>query len=184
MRDCRLQVRYIDRRGRPFMVREGRESDATALWRYKDRIFRETEFLLQGAEDFHSDDEQEALFLRRFRVSPNSIYLVAQVDRRIIGTLSLYGGHFKRNRHVGHIGMGVLEEYWGLGVGGALIDQGIEWARGSSIIEKLVLHVYNTNERAMRLYLRRGFEREAVLKREVRLDDGSYVDLIVMARSV
>lgn len=179
-----IRARYADPWGGFFMVRPGRESDAARLLQFKQRVFRETEFLLQGPEDFHSDEDQEAVFLRRFRVSQNSVYLVAETDRRIIGTLSIYGGYFKRNRHVGHLGMGVLRDVWGGGVGGALLDQGIDWARTNPYIEKLSLQVYRSNERAIRLYLHRGFEREATLADEVRLDSGEYVDLIVMSRRV
>lgn len=182
--DESLRASYVGAWGGPFVVREGREADAARLLAFKSKVFRETELLLQGPEDFHSDEDQEAIFLRRFRVSQNSAYLIAEADRRIIGTLSLYGGYFKRNRHVGHLGMGVLQEYWGCGVGGSLLEQGIEWARANPYIEKLSLQVYDTNERAIRLYRARGFVQEAVLADEVCLDDGSYVDLVVMSRRV
>jgi RimJ/RimL family protein N-acetyltransferase len=173
---------HTDREGRSVILREGVEADGGALHRYKVNVFQETELLLQAPDDFESDPDREALFLRRFRSSANSLYLVAVHAGEIVGTLSLFGGPYRRTRHVAQLGMGVLEEWWGQGIGGALIDGGIEWASANAIVEKIALQVYTTNERAISLYEARGFSRDAILKGEVRLDDGTAVDLLVMSR--
>ncbi len=176
------QRTHTDRVGRSVALREGVELDGRALHRYKLSVFQETELLLQAPDDFESDPEREALFLRRFRSSSNSLYLVAVHDGDIVGTLSLFGGPYRRTRHVAQLGMGVIQEWWGHGIGGALIDLGMEGARENAMLEKIALQVYTTNERAIRLYEARGFSRDAILKGDVRLDDGTPVDLLVMSR--
>ena len=49
------------------------------------------------------------------------------------------------------------------------------------MLSKVNLQVYHTNERAIMLYERYGFRREGRLKRDVRLDDGTEVDLVLMS---
>ena len=175
------EAHYTDRNGDPYMVREGSESDGLALYQYKSKIFAETELLLQAPDDFESDPDREAVFLRRFRASQNSIYLIACREDVILGTLSLFGGPYRRTRHVAQLGMGVLQESWGLGIGGALMDESMTWARNNPLLSKLGLQVYDTNERAINLYEKKGFEREGLLKGDVQLDDGTPVDLVVMS---
>jgi RimJ/RimL family protein N-acetyltransferase len=175
------ETHYSDRNGVPYVVREGSEFDGTALYDYKSKIFAETEMLLQAPDDFESDPDREAIFLRRFRASQNSIYLIACREDVIVGTLSLFGGPYRRTRHVAQLGMGVLQESWGLGIGGVLMAESMTWARNNPLLSKIGLQVYDTNTRAIKLYEKKGFQKEGLLKGDVQLDDGTLVDLVVMS---
>jgi putative acetyltransferase len=73
----------------------------------------------------------------------------------------------------------VLDGYRRRGIGRALLDEGVAWARSSGI-RKLELHVFPWNEAAMRLYESFGFEREGYRKRHYDRD-GEDVDAILMA---
>ena len=42
---------------------------------------------------------------------------MAQVGGRIVGTLNFSGGARPRTAHIGEIGVSVLKEYWGKGIG-------------------------------------------------------------------
>jgi len=167
--------------GRVYLVREGAECDSAAVYRYKNRVFNETEWLLQAWEDFETDPEREAFFLRRFQASPNSIMLVAFDGADVIGTITLLGGPYRRTQHVASLGLGVIQSWWSNGVGTRLLELGLEWARQNPLLSKVNLQVYHTNERAITLYERYGFQREGCLKRDVRLDDGTEVDLVLMS---
>ena len=65
------------------------------------------------------------------------------------------------------------------GVGRALLEQAVSWARDAGI-HKLELHVFPWNEPAIKLYEQFGFEREGLRKDHYRRD-GEYVDAILMA---
>ena len=65
------------------------------------------------------------------------------------------------------------------GVGRALLEAAVEWARASGV-SKLELHVFPYNEAAIRLYESFGFEREGYRKRQYRRGQ-EYVDAILMA---
>jgi ribosomal protein S18 acetylase RimI-like enzyme len=100
----------------------------------------------------------------------------------IVGYIRL-GRHMKiaANEHVLHIeSVVVATQARGQGIGGLLVDAGIEEARRRGVA-KLGLRVLSNNPGALRLYRRRGFEEEGRLMSELRRDDGSYADDIWMA---
>jgi ribosomal protein S18 acetylase RimI-like enzyme len=68
------------------------------------------------------------------------------------------------------------------GVGRALLDGAVEWARGAGI-RKLELHVFPWNTPALALYESFGFEREGYRKSHYRRD-GDDVDAVLMAYPV
>ena len=82
------------------------------------------------------------------------------------------------------LGLGVVQNWWGNGVGKRLMELSIHWAEQHSTLRKLNLQVYHTNDRAIGLYLRLGFQQEGRLRQEVMLDDQTEIDLIQMARFV
>jgi RimJ/RimL family protein N-acetyltransferase len=104
-----------------------------------------------------------------------SAQLVATADGRVIGQLGMelagYG--------VADLGMVVAEEWRGRGVGSALLDAGIDWARGAGA-HKVALQVWPHNQAAIGLYEKFGFVREGVLRRHYRRRNGELWDAVVM----
>jgi len=72
------------------------------------------------------------------------------------------------------------KDYRGLGIGRLLIYKLYEWAINQGKIEKISLEVFSNNEIAIRLYRSVGFSEEGKQKRQVKLENGKYVDLIQM----
>ncbi len=84
------------------------------------------------------------------------------------------------SRHVLEVkGLAVDPERQGEGIGGALLDAGIERARQEGR-RKLTLRALGGNDGARRLYESRGFEIEGTLRAAFLLD-GAYVDDHLMA---
>ena len=54
-----------------------------------------------------------------------------------------------------------------------LLDRLLEWARRGQVVSKVNLRVRSDNERAIRLYERKGFVREGTTSRESRVG-GTY----------
>jgi RimJ/RimL family protein N-acetyltransferase len=102
---------------------------------------------------------------------------LAAVDAgdRVIGELDAQG---RRDRPA-EIGMAVAKEWRGRGVGTALMQGCVDWARERGV-HKLALQVWPHNEAAIRLYERFGFEREGVLRAHYRRENGELWDAIVM----
>ncbi len=109
--------------------------------------------------------------------------LVAEVDGLggLAGSARLDQLGPARLRHVGVLSLGVHPAMQRHGIGRALMDALIDHARASGIL-RLELYVRADNPRARSLYRSLGFEDEGVRERFVRLDDGGFVDDVIMRR--
>jgi putative acetyltransferase len=107
--------------------------------------------------------------------------LVAEIDGRVVGTLSLHVEANPRRRHSAGIGMGVHDEFQGRGVGSALLTAAIALGDDWLGLRRIELTVYVDNARAIRLYERHGFEIEGTA-RDFAFRDGAFVDAHTMAR--
>lgn len=111
--------------------------------------------------------------------SKRDLWLVGEVDGRVVAGADFRRGQASKNAHVATLGVAVRKEVRGLGLGEAMMRYGIDWAREIGV-KKLRLGVFSTNERAIALYRKLGFEEEGRLKKEVVLR-GEPVDEILMA---
>lgn len=82
-------------------------------------------------------------------------------------------------RGLGEIGMMVDADWRGRGVGTALVDAAVEWARAEGM-HKLTLSVFPHNEAAIALYRKFGFVEEGLRRRHIRRANGDLWDLIEM----
>ena len=80
----------------------------------------------------------------------------------------------------GRGGLAVLKEYWGLGVGVALIDTVAQAAQARGV-QLLELEVIQGNVRAQRLYERMGFRTVGEHPNAIRLKDGTLLTENLMA---
>lgn len=123
-------------------------------------------------------DERREQFARR---APGTHSLVAEIDRRVVGQLSLHVEQNPRRRHVGGIGMAVHDDFQGRGVGSALLTAILDLADRWLALRRIELDVYTDNAAAIRLYEKFGFVREGQL-RDYAFCDGGYIDAFFMAR--
>lgn len=107
--------------------------------------------------------------------------LLAELDGRIVGQLGLQVCQNPRRRHVAELGMGVSEPFQGQGIGSALLRAALDMADNWLNIRRVELTVYTSNEAAIALYERFGFEAEAELT-DYAFQYGSYVNALCMAR--
>jgi len=101
--------------------------------------------------------------------------IVAVAEAQIIGMI-----HTNVSRHgFGEFGMLVDREWRGRGVGSALIEATIDWARDQGL-HKLCLEVFVHNTAAINLYRKCGFVEEGHRVRHYRRASGELWDSIVM----
>ena len=105
---------------------------------------------------------------------------VALHSERVVGWADIIPLKHPKMTHVGVLGMGILADYRGKGIGGQLLSKTVEhaWASG---LKRLELEVFADNEPAIRLYKKHGYIQEG-LKRYARFIDGQYQDIVVMAQ--
>jgi len=161
-------------------IRQTVLTDAAALVRFRAQIVRQTEFMLKGAEDPQGSLLEQAQWVERFAAHPTSMQCCAVTAHGVIvGLGSITGGEFLRNRHVGTLSVGVLQSHWRRGLGQALVQTCLDWARVNRLMIKLNLQVHASNGSARQLYAKLGFEVEGILRREAKLGN-NYDDLIAM----
>ena len=125
----------------------------------------------------------ERRYLRAVRRSDDAAVFVAEADGgELVGRLSLARDPHPASAHVADLGLMVAASHRRRGVGRALLEQAVAWAREHGV-EKLELHVFSHNEPAIALYEAFGFRREGYRQRHYRRADG-YVDAILMAYDV
>jgi len=81
--------------------------------------------------------------------------------------------------HTGVLGMGLLAEYRGQGLGYRLLEATVSQALANGLT-RIELEVFASNRAAIALYEKFGFEHEG-LKRKARYVDGSWDDFVMMA---
>ena len=106
-------------------------------------------------------------------------YLAVTPDDTLVGWCDIVRKQRDGFRHVGYLGMGILAEYRGMGLGERLMRTTIDAAVAVGM-ERIELEVFDTNARAIALYRKLGFELEGV-KRHARKLDGQYDDDLFMA---
>lgn len=107
------------------------------------------------------------------------LFIVAKVDGKIVGNLDLVRyGKWPKTDHVRYLDMAVLDGFRSIGIGNALMDYSIAWAKTKGL-EKIILEVFSTNDRAIELYKKFGFVVEGINKRSVKLS-GVDADIIQM----
>ena len=159
-------------------IRKAQPGDAAALVELGTEVGNEPEGWLITANGWWSATE-ERRYLRALRRYPHAAVFVAEEDGRIVGRLSLARDQHPASYHVADLGLMVAATHRRRGIGRALLDAAVEWARESGV-QKLELHVFPYNEPAIRLYEGYGFEREGYRRAHYRRA-GEYVDAIVMA---
>lgn len=177
-----MQTKML-KKGQRMVVRVATRSDAPAMIAFVQRITRETDYLMISGSEFSLSISEEEDYIDSFIKADNRLFLVAEINGRIIGGAHFEGENVTRMRHSGEMGVSVIKDYWGLGVGSALIENLIKWARDTGIIRKINLRVHQDNKRAIALYSRYGFCQEGVKKREFYIN-GNFYDAILMGMEI
>src|SRR5438552_9543275 len=163
-----------------FIVRPAHPDDAEQLTRLAEAVSGEPEGWLISADGEWRSVGDERRYLKAVRRFPHAAVFVAErEDGELVGRLSLARDAHPASAHVADLGLMVAADTRRQGVGWALLEAAVEWARGAGI-QKLELHVFPWNEPAIALYEHFGFEREGVRKAHYRRAD-DYVDAVLMA---
>jgi len=152
-------------------IREAVPKDAPQLIEYLENVFSQTDFLTRGPGEFNMSIEDEEKFIKNLSEEANKIFLVALIDKKIVSVLTFLGGDKIREKHVGEFGITVEKEFWGLGIASLMLTSLINWAKNTKIIRKLNLLVLASNEKAIYLYKKFGFEIEGTHTRDILINN-------------
>lgn len=118
----------------------------------------------------------------RNNIEKNNAQYVALKNNRVIGWVDIIPLQRNTMDHVGHLGMGVLSDFRGQGIGAKLLEQTIAHAWNQKLT-RLELEVFSDNEVAIKLYEKYGFVVEGV-KKQARFFEKRYQDITIMAQCI
>lgn len=113
--------------------------------------------------------------------SPTDLMIVCTVDGEIAGNCQISFHKRLKIAHRADIAIGVLQKYWGLGIGTALLAE-LERAAERKGILQLELEYIEGNERGKALYEKTGFVPVGERPDAIRLRDGSMRNIIMMIK--
>lgn len=165
-------------------LREAVPDDAENLLQVSRKIAEETDFLIMDEAGLGLNEELLSLQLADLYENENNLLLLALADEKIVGMASVKSAPEFTVSHIGEVGISVIKDFWGIGLGTALLDEVIYWSENVSPLRRLELTVQKRNERAIHLYQKFDFVTEATMKRGARDAQGEFLDVLLMSKLI
>jgi ribosomal protein S18 acetylase RimI-like enzyme len=157
-----VEVRYI------------REEDIESFWNCLDAVAKERRWL--GSFEGYPLESMRNFVLGM--IENDNPQFVAFDAGRVVGWIDISPSRLPVSRHVGGLGMGLLADYRGQGIGKRLMQAALAKAQAKGL-KRVELEVFPHNTAGIALYKAVGFVEEGRRKNAALLDEG-YADLIMM----
>ena len=151
--------------------------DAEKIIAYLAQVGGETDYLSFGKEGLPISTEEEEKFIQNINKEEHSVLYVVWKNGEIIGDASL-SGFSRRMSHRAEFGISVVKSEWGQGIGSALLQKIIDYAKEHTI-ELINLEVRSDNIRAIHVYEKYGFRKIGTSPAYFKID-GEYYDFDLM----
>ncbi|MFD1317539.1 GNAT family N-acetyltransferase [Loigolactobacillus zhaoyuanensis] len=162
-------------------IRIVRPTDAAQLLTLLRQLQQETPFLLADATDLASSATAETEQLTQLLQTDNNLLLVAALGDQLVGFARVAASSAPEIQHIGEVGIALLHEFWGYGLGTALLEEVLAWAQANPLMRRLELTVQQRNQRAYQLYQKLGFQVEGQMARGFYDEQAGFQTLIQMA---
>lgn len=159
----------------PVTIRWATHDDLEPLLDLREAVASEGVWI--GAEvplDREGDRAKHLATIEAQHEGTTAVLLVAELDGSLVGSLAMHA-----RIGIVDLGMNIADGHRGRGIGAALLDEALAWARGSGA-HKVELEHWPWNQRARALYERFGFVEEGYRRRQYRRKDGALWDSVVM----
>jgi len=170
--------------GRKCILKPNSSEYAEAMIEYLKTTPEETDFLLRYSDEVKYTVEEESKILDGFLDNPYAVMMVAIVDGKVAGNAGVSGiGYQRKLWHRCNLAIALYKEYWGLGIGSAMLDYLTELAKKVGWTQ-IDLEVVEGNDRALATYKKCGFVETGIRHHALRFDDGTYRDEILMYKDL
>jgi len=150
------------------------EKHIQGFWDCLDTVARERLWL--GTFEGYPIESTRAFVTRM--IEQDNPQFVALDGEKVVGWIDISPGGLPLSAHVGTLGMGLLSDYRGQGLGRQLMHTALEKARQKGL-KRIELSVYPHNQAGIALYEKVGFKHEGARAKAAKLDQG-YVDILMM----
>ncbi len=163
--------------GETLRLRSPVEDDAPDLLAYLDAVRRESDGILFAPEDALPDEAWERKWIAGNREGEGVQVMAHTAEGDLVALCGIGRSDRVRIRHRGDIGISARAAWCNRGLGTALMEVLIAWARRQPGLDVLCLSVYAHNDRARRVYENVGFTVEGRRRWQVwRNADEGYAD--------
>jgi len=189
MKSGHVYKRFNVARGKKVTVRVIRWEDLDGLLSFINSLVREkrreSRSGLYTGFDKTVTREEEAEWLAQNLVEIERgkvINTIAEIGGRIIANGDVTRGKYKDTRHHGHMGLTMISEYRGQGIGRRIIETLVRESRRAGL-KTLDVEFLAENETARRAYAKAGFKQAGIIPHKV-FRGGKYFDGLIMYREV
>ena len=158
------------------MIKEAKPEDADKLIEYTKIVGAQTDNLSFGKEGAGDTPEVEE-FIKRISSDPKSVMYFAWKNDDIVGCANI-SGMKRRMSHRANFAISVVKSEWGSGIGSALLEKCISFAKDNGI-EIINLDTRSDNLRAISLYKKFGFVKIGQMPAFSKIN-GEYIDADLM----
>ncbi|GAA0088407.1 GNAT family N-acetyltransferase [Clostridium perfringens] len=161
------------------ILRKPLEYDAENIIKYLNTVGSESNNLLFGKGEFPLTVEQEKAYISRINQSSNSFMVLGTINNEIVSVAQLSSPNMKRISHNSAIAISVKKDYWNIGIGSAVMEELIKFAKDKGSIKTISLGVREYNNIAIKLYEKYGFKKIGTHKNYFNIEE-TYYDKILM----
>ena len=166
------------------LVRNAEPDDAAAISAVMKDVFDESDYHLSVTADFKATQEEQRTWIQKALDDPGKLILVAEANGHIVAVLEFDNDYRQRLKHQGTVWISIASSMREKDLGTVMGMHGWKWVQENPLIERVYMHVLQTNERSLGLCRKMGFVEEARLKNHVKLAPDRYVDLVILSRMV
>ena len=166
--------------GAEVLLRSPVVDEAGQLLKYLDAVRRETNGIMYSPEDTIPTLAEERQWVLGHVENDRAVNIAAVADDQIIAMADVGALRFKRQQHLGGVGISIRKAWCDRGLGTLMMRELIDWSRTCPGIEMLTLCVFSNNPRAQAVYRKVGFIEDGRLPRRAKVN-GEYIDIIEMS---
>ena len=175
-------MEYKLKNGKTVNIRRTEISDAEALIGIIARTDRETPFLARNPGEFDVTAEKEQSIIESVLSDPDSEWFMAEYEGKAVGQCGVnLVSRRQRYRHRAEVAFRILKDYCGIGIGGKMMEECLNWCREKGV-RQVELDVVAGNEAALKMYKGFGFEITGTTPRALCYPDGTYADEYKMVK--
>jgi ribosomal protein S18 acetylase RimI-like enzyme len=167
--------------GKEILLRHLKKSDIEGVWSNFNEVLKEGGYL-PVLTPVKSEFEKKSWYdtiIKEHEVCIVSIDPEIKPPFNVLGQCEISNTEWEAGTHVGMLGIIVKERSRDLGIGFHLIDTAIRESKKLNNKQKIILSCFSTNERAIYLYKKMGFQIIGIRKKQFYMDS-TYYDEVLM----
>ncbi len=153
--------------------------DASDVVEFLRLVSGESDNLIFSDGEFNMTVADEEKFLAAKASSDTSAFFIGRIGGEVVCFGNINSDSRKKIAHLGDVALAVKRKYWGIGVGTAVMQAIVDFARANGVTEILHLGVRDGNGAGLALYEKFGFEEIGRYKNYFKIGD-KYYDEILM----